>query len=122
EFETGLLRKSEYGVPNDLILLGWMSQAFETQFFPTAAPRGKGGPVGRAYRLGCGMFGRIGMYHLIATILNPLVLRRIEFDEERLLVKCSAKHPFAKLRVRLLNRKLARYRTSHRSVLASYEA
>jgi hypothetical protein len=122
ELETALFQKSDYGVPQDISLLGWMSHAYETQFFTTAAPRGKGALVGKAYRLCYRIFGRIGLYGVIASAVNLFFLRGIRFDEERLLAKHSVKRSFAGLRMHLLNRKLARYRSRHCGMLANYGA
>lgn len=121
ELKTALFSKSDYGVPNDPVLIAWMSQAFETQFFPTAAPRSRGSLIGMTYRLFYLVLERIGMYDAIAAIVNILFLRDIRFDDVFLLAKSSGRRTFAKLQIRFLKRKLESYRSMHRRLLASYK-
>lgn len=120
ELKLALFQASNYGVPEDLYLFGWMTQAFESQFFITAAPRGKRGLVGKMYRLCYKLLGQARMYGLIAAIVNLFFLRNVRFDEERLLARSSPKRPFAKLRMYFLHRKLANYRSRYRKKLANY--
>lgn len=120
ELEEALFCESSYGVPQDEKLLPWMSQAFETQFFATAAPRSKGGLAGKIYRVSYRSLERMRMYNLIARLIDFLFLRNIRQDPENLLSPKKPSGKLAALRKYFLKRSLSRYREKYRALLSQY--
>lgn len=85
EMERALFSDSNFGVADDKKLLGWMSMAFEGQFFVTAAPRGQGGMLGKLYRVVYRIAKKAGMLGIIYWLVNTFFLRQVVIDSERLL-------------------------------------
>lgn len=84
ELKRALFFASEYGTPNDIILINWISMAYEGQFFPTLAPRSNR-KLGLFYRLIYRFIDKIGCYKIFAYGMDKLIFGNIAYSNEFLL-------------------------------------
>lgn len=85
EMNSSLFAATDWGRGNDRNLLVWMSMAFEGRFYSTAAPRGRGGKWGKLYRGAYRVVKKLGVYGILAWIVNLIYLRNVTFNYENLL-------------------------------------
>lgn len=120
EMERALFSNSNFGVTDDKKLLAWMSMAFEGQFFVTAAPRGRGGMLGKLYRVVYRISEKTGMLDIIYWLVNAFLLRQVVIDSERLLHRkekeTSGGEDFQKASRQLLTG----YRNKYQQLLGAY--
>lgn len=117
ELEAALFETTDFGLADDDVLLRWLAQGFEKQFFATAAPRGKGGMLDRVYR-GCyQVLSRFGMYGVAAGLVSLLPSARVRLDERRLMVTRGTKRGVTKAFVK---RSIEQYRKKYISALVAY--
>ena len=120
EMERALFSNSNFGVTDDKKLLAWMSMAFEGQFFVTAAPRGRGGMLGKLYRVVYRISEKTGMLGIIYWLVNAFLLRQVVIDSERLLHRkekeTSGGEDFQKASRQLLTG----YRNKYQQLLGAY--
>ena len=109
-FEIALFKKSLYGIPKDMKLLSWIQHAYDSQYFVTTAPRNTQRFMGRFYELSYKFIELIGLYHLLALLVNLLFNNRVKLDPKILYRKNLIKKPFAKLRMLILENELRKYR------------
>lgn len=120
EFEQAVFSTSDFGLAQDDRLLHWMCNAYEGQFFSTAAPRTRGGLLGKMYRILYRATSFQFFYGILATLINLVFLRRIVFSHGRISCKGSFPDPFLKLGMHLPLRLLRRYRKLNRTRLQKY--
>lgn len=120
EFERAVFSSSDYGVARDDRLLLWMCNAYEGQFFSTAAPRTRGGLWGKMYRIFYRATGSRFFYGILAKLINLVFLRRVEFSPGRISCKGGFRESFLKIGMHLPLWLLRRYRKRNRTRLDKY--
>tara|TARA_A100001035_G_C27785084_1_gene503912 strand:- start:2460 stop:4190 length:1731 start_codon:yes stop_codon:yes gene_type:complete len=120
DFEIALFKKSLYGLPNDKKLLSWTQHAYDSQYFVTTAPRNTQRFIGRFYELSYKSIELIGLYHLLALIINLLFNNRVKIDHKILYKKNLSKKPFAKQRMIILEKELKKYRKNNLKKVLNY--
>jgi hypothetical protein len=118
ELKRALFSHSEYGITDDMRLFNWVSMAQEGQFFPTLAPRGRGGQLGRAYRLIYRVVDKVGVYNLFALMIDKIWFSDTIFSEEILLGKKEKKESSKMQTSQCL---INSYRTKINKMLNQYE-
>ena len=119
-FEIALFEKSLYGIPKDMKLLSWIQHAYDSQYFVTTAPRNTQRFMGRFYELSYKFIELIGLYHLLALLVNLLFNNRVKLDPKILYRKNLIKKPFAKLRMLILENELRKYRKKNLQNVLDY--
>jgi hypothetical protein len=117
ELEAALFETTDFGVADDDLMLRWLAQGFEGQFFATAAPRSRGGTLGRVYRVCYRILSRFGLYRVAASVISLLPSARVRLDERRLMVKQETKRDAAKAFVK---KSIQLYRKKYISALIAY--
>lgn len=119
-FEIALFEKSSYGIPKDMKLLSWIQNAYDSQYFVTTAPRNTQRFMGRFYELSYKFIELIGLYHLLAFLVNLLFNNKVKLDPKILYRKNLIKKPFAKLRMIILENELRKYRKKNLQNVLDY--
>jgi hypothetical protein len=120
EMEKAMFGNSNFGEPQNARLLSWVGLAFETQFFATTAPRGRGGVFGKLYRGIYKLVKRVGGYQALAGAVDAVFLRNVKLEHERLFVKKQSNTLHGRINEYLVTGMLRRYRKKYRNQLAEY--
>ena len=118
--EKALFSNSNFGVADDKRLLAWMSMAFEGQFFVTAAPRGRGGMLGKLYRVAYRLSKKAGMLGIIYRLVNTFLPRQAVLDSERLLHRRGNEASGAESFQKASRQLLTGYRDKYQQLLKEY--
>jgi hypothetical protein len=120
ELEEALFGNSNFGIPDGNKLLVWISMAFEGQFFATAAPRGRGGLLGKYYLKAYNLSKITGVYGFLAWVINFLFLRQVKLNQGLLLLEQKIYSPDTEIANRTSSELLEKYRTTYRHLLDEY--
>lgn len=93
QMTQALTQASSFGAGDDKKLLVWLGQAFEGQFFETAAPRGQGGSVGKLYRKLHRSLKKVGLLSLLYRLVDKLLLGDLKLDNAVLLTRDNRSSP-----------------------------
>lgn len=118
DLKIALFSDSKYGIADDMKLFGWASMAYEGQFFPTLAPRGRGGQVGRMYSLIYRIINKVGAYNLFAYIMDKLWIRTVVFSELNLL---DQRAKIKTTTIQSSQKLISQYRNKAKKMLDQYE-
>lgn len=119
-FEQAVFAASDFGVPRDDQLVSWMCTAYEGQFFPTAAPRARGGLPGKLYRTLYRVARYPLGYDLVARLINRVFLGRITVKQAHITCARGPSSSRSGRDMHRLLRMLQHYRSGKRAVLREY--
>ena len=101
-------------------LISWVQNAFESQFFITTSPRGKAGILNKTYSFTYKVFKKLGLYNLLANIVNFIFLKEVKLSSKNLLKKKLKKFPFSKFKLLIIKLILRNYRSKNFQLLKKY--
>ena len=120
EFCKSIFKKSSYGIPIDKKLMSWTHNAYDSQFFVTTTPRNTLKTKGRIYSIIYKLIIILGLYEILASIVNILFNRKLKPDKKLLFKKELVKYPFYNIRMSLLIHELKNYRKNNIRTILKY--
>ena len=120
ECRETIFKGNNLGIVDDICLISWVQNAFESQFFLTPVPRGKGGLLGKIYGKIYKIFSKLGIYFIISNTLDLLNYKSLKPDKNFLLLKKEKNYRFTKFKNFIFKKLIKNYRIKFQKLLLKY--
>ena len=115
-----IFKGNNLGIVDDICLISWIQNAFESQFFLTPVPRGKGGLLGKIYGKIYKAFSKLGLYFIVSNTLDLFNYRSIKPDKNFLFLKKENNFRFTKFKNLIFRYLIKNYRIKFQKLLLKY--